>query len=62
MQAYLHGTFTREVNDLVNAQRANSGVSKTEISPICADWDTEVAAFATAHCQAAIPRSKATGN
>ena len=45
MEAYLHGTSTRKVDDLVKALGADSGISKTEVSRICADLDTEVAAF-----------------
>ncbi len=45
MQAYLHGTSTRKVDDLVKALGADSGISKSEVSRICADLDTEVAAF-----------------
>jgi putative transposase len=44
MEAYLHGTSTRKVDDLVKALGA-SGVSKSEVSRICAGLDTEVAAF-----------------
>lgn len=45
MQAYLHGTSTRKVDDLVKALGADSGISKSEVSRICADLDTEVKAF-----------------
>jgi putative transposase len=45
MQAYLHGTSTRKVDDLVKALGADSGISKSEVSRICADLDTEVGAF-----------------
>jgi putative transposase len=45
MEAYLHGTSTRKVDDLVRALGADSGISKSEVSRICADLDTEVAAF-----------------
>jgi putative transposase len=45
MQAYLHGTSTRKVDDLVKAGGADSGISKSEVSRICADLDTEVGAF-----------------
>jgi len=40
-EAYLHGTSTRMVDDLVKAL----GIYKSEVSRICADLDTEVAAF-----------------
>jgi putative transposase len=45
MEAYLHGTSTRKVDDLVKALGADSGISKSEVSRICADLDTEVGAF-----------------
>jgi putative transposase len=45
MEAYLHGTSTRKVDDLVKALGADSGISKSEVSRICADLDTEVALF-----------------
>ena len=45
MEAYLHGVSTREVDDLVRALGADTGISKSEVSRICADLDTEVAAF-----------------
>jgi putative transposase len=45
MEAYLHGTSTRKVDDLVKALGADAGISKSEVSRICADLDTEVAAF-----------------
>jgi hypothetical protein len=45
MEAYLHGTSTWKVDDLVKALGADSGISKSEVSRICADLDTEMAAF-----------------
>ena len=45
MEAYLHGTSTRKVDELVKALGADTGISKSEVSRICADLDTEVAAF-----------------
>jgi transposase-like protein len=45
MEAYLHGVSTRKVDDLVKALGADSGISKSEVSRICADLDAEVAAF-----------------
>jgi putative transposase len=45
MEAYLHGVSTRKVDDLVQALGADTGISKSEVSRICADLDTEVAAF-----------------
>lgn len=45
MEAYLHGVSTRKVDDLVKALGADTGISKSEVSRICADLDAEVAAF-----------------
>ncbi|WP_394328790.1 IS256-like element IS1245 family transposase, partial [Mycobacterium avium] len=45
MEAYLHGTSTRKVDDLVKALGTDTGISKSEVSRICKDLDTEVAAF-----------------
>jgi transposase-like protein len=45
MEAYVHGTSTREVDDLVKALGVESGISKSEVSRICAELDAEVAAF-----------------
>jgi transposase-like protein len=45
MEAYLRGVSTRKVDDLVRALGADSGISKSEVSRICADLDIEVAAF-----------------
>ena len=45
MQAYVHGTSTRKVDDLVKALGVDSGISKSEVSRICTELDGEVAAF-----------------
>ena len=45
MEAYLHGVSTRKVDDLVRALGADSGISKSEVSRICVELDSEVAAF-----------------
>ena len=45
MTAYVTGTSTRKVDDLVRALGCDSGVSKSTVSRICAEIDTEVAAF-----------------
>jgi putative transposase len=45
MDAYLFGVSTRKVDDLVKALGADTGISKSEVSRICADLDGEVAAF-----------------
>jgi transposase-like protein len=44
MEAYLHGVSTRKV-DHVRALGGASGISKSEVSRICADLDEEVGAF-----------------
>ena len=36
MEAYLHGVSTRKVDDLVKALGADTGISKSEVSRICA--------------------------
>jgi len=43
MTAYVTGTSTRKVDDLVKALGCDSGVSKSTVSRICADIDREVA-------------------
>jgi len=45
MEAYLHGVSTRKVDDLVKALGADTGISKSEVSRICAGLDLEVGAF-----------------
>ncbi len=45
MEAYVHGVSTRKVDDLVAALGATSGISKSEVSRICGELDTEMAAF-----------------
>jgi putative transposase len=45
MEAYVHGTSTRKVDDLVKALGVDSGISKSEVSRICAELDGEVGAF-----------------
>jgi hypothetical protein len=45
MEVSLYGTCTCKVDDLVKALGADSGISKSEVSRICADLDAEVAVF-----------------
>ena len=45
IEAYVHGVSTRKVDDLVAALGAASGISKSEVSRICAGLDEEMAAF-----------------
>jgi transposase-like protein len=41
MEAYVHGTSTRKVDDLVKALGVDSGISKSEVSRICRELDQE---------------------
>ena len=57
MQAYVHGVSTRKVDDLVLALGVDTGIStgisKSEVSRICAGLDEQVAAYDTRpldHC------------
>ena len=45
MEAYVNGVSTRSVDDLVVAMGADTGISKSEVSRICAGLDERVAAF-----------------
>lgn len=45
-EAYVHGVSTRKVDDLVKALGVD-GLSKSEVSRICAELDTAVTAFRT---------------
>jgi putative transposase len=45
MEAYVHGVSTRAVDELVQALGIDSGISKSEVSRICASLDEHVAAF-----------------
>ena len=45
MEAYVHGISTRKVDDLVKALGAASGISKSEVSRICAELDGDLDAF-----------------
>ena len=47
MTAYVTGTSTRKVDDLVKALGCDSGVSKSTVSRICRGIDAEVAVFRT---------------
>jgi putative transposase len=47
MEAYVHGVSTRSVDDLVAALGIDSGISKSEVSRICAGLDEVVTAFRT---------------
>jgi putative transposase len=45
MEAYVSGVSTRAVDDLVEAMGMDTGISKSEVSRICAGLDERVAAF-----------------
>ena len=45
MEAYVNGVSTRSVDDLVAALGVELGISKSEVSRICAGLDEVVGAF-----------------
>jgi putative transposase len=45
MEVYVYGVSTRKVDDLVAALGIDAGISKSEVSRICAELDGVVAAF-----------------
>jgi putative transposase len=45
MEAYVHGSSTRKVDDLVRALGVDAGISKSEVSRICAELDADVTVF-----------------
>jgi putative transposase len=45
MQAWIEGVSTRKVDDLVAALGVESGISKSEVSRICSQLDTDIAAW-----------------
>ena len=45
MEAYVSGVSTRKVDALVAALGSQSGISKSQVSRICADIDVQVQAF-----------------
>ncbi len=45
MEAFVHGVSTRKVDDLVTALGIDTGVSKSQVSRICAELDAAVADF-----------------
>jgi putative transposase len=47
MESYVHGVSTRKVDDLVTALGVDTGISKSEVSRICAGLDEQVAAYDT---------------
>jgi transposase-like protein len=47
MEAYVHGVSTRKVDDLVRSLGLQAGISKSEVSRICAQLDDDLEAFRT---------------
>ena len=45
MEAYVHGVSTRKVDDLVKALGVGTGISKSEVSRICAELDRDLEPF-----------------
>jgi putative transposase len=45
MEAWVHGVSTRKVDDLVAALGVGTGISKSEVSRICAELDRDLDAF-----------------
>jgi putative transposase len=45
MEAYVHGVSTRKVDDVVKALGVASGISKSEVSRICAELDRDLKEF-----------------
>lgn len=45
MESWVHGVSTRKVDDLVAALGVGSGISKSEVSRICAELDSDLDAF-----------------
>jgi len=54
MEAYLHGTSTRKVDDLAKAPGADSGISKSEVSRIRADLARVVGLVSNAAMSSAV--------
>src|SRR3954447_13729671 len=53
-EAYIHGISTRAVDDLVKAMGA-SGISKSQVSRLCAEIDERVNAFLSRPIEGAWP-------
>ena len=54
-EAYVHGVSTRSVDDLVKAL-GMSGVSKSQVSRLCAELDERVGAFLNRQFEGGRPR------
>jgi transposase-like protein len=57
--SYVHGVSTRSVDDLVRAMGA-TGVSKSQVSRLCAEIDDKVKAFLDRPLEGACPLSGST--
>lgn len=55
MEAWVHGVSTRKVDDLVKALGAASGISKSEVSRICAELDRDLEVFRTRRLEGEFP-------
>ena len=55
MEAWVHGVSTRKFDDLVKALGGASGVSKSEVSRICAELDESLEAFRSRPLEIAFP-------
>jgi transposase-like protein len=55
MEAWVHGVSTRKVDDLVKALGAASGISKSEVSRICAELDRDLEEFRTRRLEGEFP-------
>ncbi len=55
MEAWVHGVSTLKVDDLVKALGAASGISKSEVSRICAELDRDREVFRTRRLDGAFP-------
>jgi putative transposase len=55
MEAWVHGVSTRKVDDLVKALGAASGISKSEVSRICAELDADLETFRTRRLEGEFP-------
>jgi transposase-like protein len=51
MEVYVHGVSTRKVDDLVAALGVDAGISKSEVSRICAGLERRWANFERVPCR-----------
>ena len=55
MEAWVHGVSTRKVDELVKALGGAAGISKSEVSRICAELDKDLEAFRTRRIEGRFP-------